>query len=82
MIGSRVTIGPGATVHAATIEDCVVIGMGATIMDGAKVRIYLLLCGGEQAVASMFTASWCNGSTSHSAAAVLPVLLQALLQAL
>ncbi|KAI7838730.1 hypothetical protein COHA_007526 [Chlorella ohadii] len=37
VIGSRVTIGPGATVHAATIEDCVVIGMGATIMDGAKV---------------------------------------------
>lgn len=36
-IGSNVTIGPGATIHAATIEDCVVVGMGATIMDGAKV---------------------------------------------
>jgi hypothetical protein len=32
-----VTIGPGATIHAATIEDCVVVGMGAIIMDGAKV---------------------------------------------
>lgn len=47
VIGSRVTIGPGATVHAATIEDCVVIGMGATIMDGAKVRLCLLLCDGS-----------------------------------
>lgn len=37
-IGSSVTIGPGATIHAATIEDCVVVGMGATIMDGAKVE--------------------------------------------
>ena len=37
-IGSNVTIGPGATIHAATIEDCVVVGMGAVIMDGAKVR--------------------------------------------
>ncbi|EFN55451.1 hypothetical protein CHLNCDRAFT_35390 [Chlorella variabilis] len=37
-IGSNVTIGPGATIHAATIEDCVVVGMGAVIMDGAKVE--------------------------------------------
>lgn len=37
-IGNSVTIGPGATIHAATIADCVVVGMGATIMDGAKVR--------------------------------------------
>lgn len=37
-IGSNVTIGPGATIHAATIEDCVVVGMGAIIMDGAKVE--------------------------------------------
>lgn len=36
-IGSGVTIGPGATIHAAVIEDCVVVGMGATVMDGAKV---------------------------------------------
>lgn len=38
LIGDNVTIGPGATIHAATIEDCVVVGMGATIMDGAKVE--------------------------------------------
>lgn len=37
IIGSNVTIGHGATIHAATIEDNVLIGMGATIMDGAKV---------------------------------------------
>lgn len=38
VIGSNVTIGPGATIHAATIEDCVVVGMGATLMDGSKVE--------------------------------------------
>ncbi|PRW57618.1 gamma carbonic anhydrase mitochondrial [Chlorella sorokiniana] len=46
VIGSRVTIGPGATVHAATIEDCVVIGMGATIMDGVKVESRTVVAAG------------------------------------
>lgn len=30
--------GHGATIHAATIEDNAFVGMGATVMDGAKVR--------------------------------------------
>ena len=29
--------GHGATIHAATIEDTAFVGMGATVMDGAKV---------------------------------------------
>lgn len=37
IIGSHVTIGHGATIHAATIEDTAFVGMGATVMDGAKV---------------------------------------------
>jgi len=37
-IGSNVTIGHGATIHACTIEDGVVIGMGATVMDGVVVK--------------------------------------------
>lgn len=36
-IGSRVSIGHNAIVHGATIEDRVLIGMGAVIMDGARV---------------------------------------------
>ena len=31
--------GHGATVHAATIEDGSLVGMGATVLDGAKVRL-------------------------------------------
>lgn len=38
IIGSNVTIGHGAVVHAATIEDCALVGMGATVMDGARVE--------------------------------------------
>ena len=38
VIGSGVTVGHGATIHAATIEDSCVIGMGATVMDGAVVQ--------------------------------------------
>ena len=36
-IGARVTIGHGAVLHAATIEDDCLIGMGAIVLSGAKV---------------------------------------------
>ena len=38
LIGEDVTIGHGAIVHACTIEDRVLVGMGAKILDGALVR--------------------------------------------
>lgn len=37
VIGAWCTIGHGAIVHACTIEDECLIGMGATILDGARV---------------------------------------------
>jgi carbonic anhydrase/acetyltransferase-like protein (isoleucine patch superfamily) len=36
-IGEWVTVGHQATVHACTIEDEVLIGMGAVILDGARI---------------------------------------------
>ena len=36
-IGNNVTIGAGAIVHACTIEDLVVIGESAQVMDGASI---------------------------------------------
>lgn len=36
-IGSNVTVGHGAIVHGATIEDNVIIGMGSIIMNGAHI---------------------------------------------
>jgi carbonic anhydrase/acetyltransferase-like protein (isoleucine patch superfamily) len=38
LIGSDVTIGHGAVIHACTIEDACLIGMHATVLDGAVVR--------------------------------------------
>ena len=38
VIGADVTIGHGAIVHACTIEDAVLIGMGATVLDGVVVK--------------------------------------------
>ena len=35
VIGNHVTVGHGAIVHACTIADAVLIGMGAIILDGA-----------------------------------------------
>jgi len=40
VIGADVTIGHGAIVHACTIEDLCLIGMGATVLDGAVVKRY------------------------------------------
>jgi carbonic anhydrase/acetyltransferase-like protein (isoleucine patch superfamily) len=40
LIGADVTIGHGAIVHACTIEDLCLIGMGATVLDGAVVKRY------------------------------------------
>ncbi|TVP96487.1 MAG: gamma carbonic anhydrase family protein [Acholeplasmatales bacterium] len=36
-IGKRVTIGHAAIIHAATIEDDALIGMGAIVLDGATI---------------------------------------------
>lgn len=37
VIGTDVTIGHGAILHACTIEDACLIGMHATVLDGARV---------------------------------------------
>ncbi len=45
-IGKGVTIGHRAVVHACTIGDYCLIGMGAIIMDGATVADYVMLGAG------------------------------------
>jgi carbonic anhydrase/acetyltransferase-like protein (isoleucine patch superfamily) len=37
LVGNYVTVGHGAILHACTIEDEVLVGMGATVLDGAVV---------------------------------------------
>lgn len=37
VIGDNVTIGHGAIVHSCTVEDGALIGMGAVILDGARI---------------------------------------------
>lgn len=38
LIGADVTVGHGAVVHACTLEDACLVGMHATVLDGAIVR--------------------------------------------
>lgn len=45
-IGARVTIGHRAIVHGATIEDDVLIGMGAVLMNGCLIRSGSLIAAG------------------------------------
>ncbi len=45
-IGADVTVGHGAILHACTIEDLVLVGMGATVLDGAVVRSRVMIGAG------------------------------------
>jgi len=47
IIGSHVTLGHGVIAHACTINDYALIGMGATILDNAKVNSYTLVAAGS-----------------------------------
>jgi carbonic anhydrase/acetyltransferase-like protein (isoleucine patch superfamily) len=45
-IGSDVTIGHKAIIHACTIEDAVLVGMGAIVLDGAVVKKHAFIGAG------------------------------------
>lgn len=47
IIGNRVTIGHGAILHACTIEDCTLIGIGAVVLDNAKIGHHCLIAAGS-----------------------------------
>ncbi len=46
VIGSNVTVGHSAVIHACTINDYSLIGMGAVILDGATVGPFSLIAAG------------------------------------
>jgi carbonic anhydrase/acetyltransferase-like protein (isoleucine patch superfamily) len=45
-VGSDVTIGHNATLHGCTIEDLVLIGMGAIVLNGARVARHSIIAAG------------------------------------
>lgn len=47
IIGDEVTVGHGCILHACTIEDRCLIGMGSTVLDGAVIRENVLLGAGS-----------------------------------
>ncbi|HET7370376.1 MAG TPA: gamma carbonic anhydrase family protein [Gammaproteobacteria bacterium] len=46
-IGADVTIGHGCIIHACTIGNCCLIGMGAIVMDGATIEDEVMLAAGS-----------------------------------
>jgi carbonic anhydrase/acetyltransferase-like protein (isoleucine patch superfamily) len=47
IIGSKVTIGHKACIHACVIEDCCLVGMNATVLDGAVVQTKSMVAAGS-----------------------------------
>ena len=45
-VGSQVTIGHNATLHGCTVEDLVLIGMGAIVLNGARVGRHSIIAAG------------------------------------
>ena len=46
-VGRRVTIGHGAIIHSATVEDHVLIGMGAIVLSRAKIGSHSIIAAGS-----------------------------------
>ncbi len=46
IVGDYVTVGHGAILHACTVEDECLIGMGATILDGARIGSQSIVAAG------------------------------------
>lgn len=46
-VGKRVTIGHGAIVHSATVQDHVLVGMGAIILSGAVIGSHSIIAAGS-----------------------------------
>lgn len=46
VVGARVSIGHQATVHGATLDDDVLIGIGARVLDGARIGSWSLVAAG------------------------------------
>ena len=46
-IGNDVTVGHGAILHACTVEEFCLIGMGATVLDGAVVQARAMVAAGS-----------------------------------
>ena len=46
-IGDYVTVGHGAIIHGATLEDGCLIGMGSTVLDGARIGAGALVGAGS-----------------------------------
>ena len=47
IVGSFVTVGHGAVIHACQIEDECLIGMNSTVLDGAVIGKYSIIAAGS-----------------------------------
>jgi carbonic anhydrase/acetyltransferase-like protein (isoleucine patch superfamily) len=47
ILGRRVSVGHSATVHGALLEDDVLVGIGARVLDGARVGAFSLIAAGS-----------------------------------
>lgn len=53
ILGERVTVGHRAIVHACTVEDEVLVGMGAIILDGARIGARSIIAAGALVTKNM-----------------------------
>jgi carbonic anhydrase/acetyltransferase-like protein (isoleucine patch superfamily) len=59
IIGNNVSIGHNANVHGCTVEDNVLIGMGATVMDGCLIKSNSIVAAGSVVTQNTVVESGC-----------------------
>lgn len=47
IVGDDVTVGHGVILHACTVEDLVLVGMGSTVLDGAVIQRRVMIGAGS-----------------------------------
>ena len=70
IVGNYVTVGHGAIIHACTIEDECLIGMNATVLDGAVVGKQSIVAAGTVVPSRNVNSSWffsCRCARNHKA---------------
>jgi carbonic anhydrase/acetyltransferase-like protein (isoleucine patch superfamily) len=70
VVGERVTVAHGATLHACTLQDDSFVGMGATVMDGAVVETGAMVAAGSLVTAGTVVPA---GQVTHLLRVASPV---------
>ena len=61
VLGERISVGHNAVLHGCTVEDDVLVGMGAVVLNGAHIGSGSLIAAGRRRVSGDANPAWITG---------------------